>query len=112
GDNSEPSNFDYRLDNVHAARALRTIEQELAGRPTPEGLANLINLYALAGKADKAEKAASESLGKWPDHPARLRAASDAAERAGEAQAKRRYVERLMQLEPKGGTEEASRSGA
>ena len=112
GDNSEPSNFDYRLDNVHAARALRTIEQELAGRPTPEGLANLINLYALAGKADKAEKVASESLAKWPDHPALLSAASDAAERRGDAQAKRRYVERLMQLEPKGGTEEASRSGA
>jgi len=72
GDNSEPSNRAYSLDNPHAARALSMMEAQLDRTPTPEGIANLVNLYITVGDHAQAESLAHDSLEKWPDNPALL----------------------------------------
>jgi Methyltransferase domain len=100
GDNDEPSNFDYRLDNPHAVRARRLIELELARAPTPEGYANLIDLLSYGGDFAAAGQRTAEALTRWPDHPALLASAADGALRAGEADAFAACMERLMRLEP------------
>lgn len=100
GDNREPSNFDYRLDNPHAARALRVIERELAREPTPAGFANLIDTLTLARDFESAGKRAAEALARWPDHPGVLMAAANTAYRAGQADEFDGYAERLTRLEP------------
>ena len=68
GDNTEPSNYDYRLDNIHAARALRTIQDELKRSPTAAGYANLIDFYRYARNLPEAWAVANDALTKWPDH--------------------------------------------
>jgi hypothetical protein len=100
GDNREPSNFNYRLDNPHAARALQVIERELARDPTPAGLANLIDTLTLARDFASARNRAAEALARWPDHPGVLMAAANAAYRAGHADEFDGYAERLTRLEP------------
>jgi hypothetical protein len=103
GDNTEPSNHDYRVDNVHAARALRTIEQEMMRAPTPAGCANLIQLYAVAGDRTNARIWLTESLAKWPHHPALLYAAYNVAVISGDTALKLEYVRKLAAIEPDNG---------
>jgi hypothetical protein len=75
GDNGEPSNHGYSLDNPHAARAVRMMEAELARAPTAEGIANLAQLYLVVDQHARAHALIHDALGKWPDHPALLLAA-------------------------------------
>jgi hypothetical protein len=103
GDNSEPSNFDFRLDNVHAARALRTIEDELARVPTPAGYANLIDMHMRARSLRDAWNLLEEALARWPDHPAVLFAAYSAALRSGNRTLELGFLRRLAALEPDNG---------
>jgi demethylmacrocin O-methyltransferase len=100
GDNNEPSSHDYRLDNPHAARAVRMIEGELAHTPTPEGFANLAEVLARGARYAEAETLIAESLAKWPEHPALLAVGVKAAEMRGDDRARLGYLERLAKLEP------------
>jgi hypothetical protein len=100
GDNSAPSNFNYQLDNPHAANALRMLEAELARAPTPEVYGNLIDVLAHGGDHARALQLVADALAKWPDHPAVLSAASNAAVMRGDMRAKLAYVERFVRLEP------------
>src|SRR5258708_4797994 len=72
GDNSEPSNHAYRLDNPHAEHAVRTIEQELARAPTPEGIANLADVLNAAQQYSRAENILADALARWPANSALL----------------------------------------
>jgi hypothetical protein len=99
GDNSEPSNFDYRLDNPHAMHALRTIEGELKRHPTPEGIANLVTVYTIGRHHAEAMELAEEALAKWPDNPTLLFAAMNAAGAGGNHAKKLDYARRLAQSE-------------
>lgn len=99
GDNTEPSNFDYRLDNVHAARALRMIKHELKRSPTAAGYANLIFLYLGAHNLPEAWAVMNEALGKWPDHSGLLHAAFAAAVQSGDDGRKLDFLRRLAALD-------------
>jgi hypothetical protein len=100
GDNSEPSNANYKPDQADAVRALRLIEQELEQSPTPEGFANLINIYCIGRNCSKAMAVARDALGKWPDNPTLLLAAFHVAAACKELREKLSYIERLCQIEP------------
>ena len=97
--NTEPSNFDYRLDNVHAAHALRTIKHELKQSPTAEGYANLIDLYLCANNLPEALAMVHEALEKWPHHSGVLAAAYTAAVQSGNVQHKLDFLRRLVALD-------------
>jgi hypothetical protein len=99
GDNTEPSNFDYQLNNKHAARAVRSIERELERSPTPEGFANLINVYVGARDYPKALACVDKAMAQWRNHPMILDSAFRAAASAGELDRKLEYVRRLAQQE-------------
>lgn len=100
GDNDEPSTGNYELSNPDAARAVRLMEQELERSPTPNGIANLISVCCLGKDYPKAMTLARDALAKWPDNPALLLAAFNAAAGCNELQSKLDYVERLHRLEP------------
>lgn len=99
GDNTEPSNFDYQLNNKHAARAVRIIERELERSPTPQGFANLINVYVGARDYPKALACVDKAMARWRNHPMILDSASRAATSAGELDRRLDYVRRLAQQE-------------
>jgi len=99
GDNTEPSNYDYRLDNIHAARALRTIQDELKRSPTAAGYANLIDFYRYARNLPEAWAVANDALTKWPDHSGVLVAALNIAEQSGDAGRKLDLLRRLAALD-------------
>ena len=99
GDNDEPSNCDYHLDNVHAARALRIIQRELKRSPTAAGYANLIDVYREAHRLTEAWAIAIESLAKWPDHSDLLYAAFMLAEKSGDAVRRLGFLRRLAALD-------------
>ncbi len=99
GDNTEPSSFDYQLDNVHAAHALHTIKHELKQSPTAEGYANLIDLYLNAHSLPEAWAVVNEALGKWPHHSGVLAAAYKAAVQSGNARHKLDFLRRLVALD-------------
>ena len=100
GDNTEPSNFDYSLDNPHAARALRWIEQELDRAPTAQGFANLIDAYSYGRSFAKAEVLCRQALSKWPDNAPLLTAAFKNAEKSGDLPGMLAYIESLVQSDP------------
>lgn len=100
GDNTEPSNAAFPPGDAHAERALAMMARELARAPTPEGIANLVNVYALAGHHAQAASSASDGLARWPDNPALLLAALGVAERRQDVPGQLRHVERLLRLEP------------
>jgi hypothetical protein len=62
GDNTEPSNHRFRLDNPHAARALRMMEAQLSQRPTAAGIANMVQVMAVGGNVAGAWTALTEAL--------------------------------------------------
>jgi len=100
GDNTEPSNFAFRFDNVHAARALRTIREELARAPTPAGYANLIDMHLRARSLREAWNLLEEALAKWPDEPIVLYAAYSASMQSGNRALELEFLRRLAAAEP------------
>lgn len=100
GNNDEPSNYAYDLNNARAATALRLMERELEGEPTVEGLANLSNLYLVGGNVAKAKEVAERALSIWPENAIALMAAYFVAKRQNNTTAKVNYLERILQIEP------------
>jgi hypothetical protein len=100
GDNSEPSNFDFRLDNVHAARAVRTIRDELARAPTPVGYANLIDMHMRGRSQRDAWNLLEEALARWPGEPVVLFAAYRASLQSRNLPLAVEFLRRLAALEP------------
>jgi hypothetical protein len=103
GDNTEPSNFDLRLDNVHAARALRTIKGELVRAPTPAVYASLIDIQLRARNMREVWALVEEALGKWPGEPVVLFAAYTSAMQSGNRPLELEFLRRLAALEPDNG---------
>jgi len=99
GDNGEPSNHAYNPNNPHAARAIAIIEEELEKEPTPEGTANLIEIYCRSGNPTKATALADEALAKWPDNPMVAMAAFNIAPLT-KTPMRIDYIERFLRLEP------------
>jgi cephalosporin hydroxylase len=100
GDNSEPSNFAFRPDNVHAARALGMIKDELARAPTPAGYANLIDIHIRGGNLRDAWKALEQALARWPGEPVVLHAAFSASLQSGNPPLALEFLRQLATLEP------------
>jgi demethylmacrocin O-methyltransferase len=100
GDNTEPSNFDFRLDNAHAARAVRTIKDELERTPTPAGYANLIDVHMRARDVRDAWSLLEEALVRWPHEPVVLFAAYRASKQSGNRTLELEFLRRLAALEP------------
>jgi hypothetical protein len=100
GDNTEPSNHHFRLDNPHAARALRLIETELNQRPTAAGAANMIQVQAVAGNFAQAWAMLDAALEKWPDHPMLLYAGYNSASVSNDQPRKFKFLQALAALEP------------
>jgi predicted O-methyltransferase YrrM len=103
GDNTEPSSFDLRLDNDHAARALRTIKGELVRTPTPAVYANLIDIQLRARNLRDAWVLVEEALARWPDEPTVLYAAYNSAIKSGRRALELEFLRRLVALEPDNG---------
>jgi hypothetical protein len=99
GDNGEPSNFAYDLNNPYAADAVKNIEQQLESAPTAEGLANLSDLYLTGGNLIRAKEVADKALSLWPTNVAAIMAAYTAAARRGDLPATIDYLERIIQIE-------------
>jgi Methyltransferase domain len=100
GDNSEPSNIAYDMNNPHAARAVKVIEQELSRAPTAEGMANLSDLYLCGGNLPRATKIVGEAVSRWPTNSTVLWAAYLVATQQNDMPARQQYLDRLLQLEP------------
>ena len=100
GDNCEPSDFAYDLNNPHAVSAVKMIEQELESSPTAEGMANLIDVYLRWGNLVRAKEIADRALSLWPANVRALVAAYSAAMRRKDTPAKLNYLERILQIEP------------
>jgi hypothetical protein len=100
GDNTEPSIFDLRLDNVHAARALRTIKGELVRAPTPAVYSNLIDIQLRARNLRDVWILVEEALARWPADPAVLHAAYNCAMKTGNRTLELEFLRRLAALEP------------
>jgi len=100
GDNHEPSNFAYDLNNPCAIKAVQTIEQELERTPTAAGMANLVDLYLHGGNPARAKEIADRALAQWPADSALLAAAHRVATQRGDTATKIDCLERLLQIEP------------
>jgi hypothetical protein len=100
GDNSEPSNAAYDMDNPHAAKAVKAIERQLQSAPTAEGMANLSVLYHAGGNLAKAKEIASEAVSRWPTNSTALMAAYAIAVEENDISARKQYLDRLLQIEP------------
>jgi hypothetical protein len=100
GDNSEPSNFAYDLNNPYAVRAVKVIEQQLENTPTAEGMANLSDLYLRGGNLARAKAIADEAAARWPTNPTALMAAYAVAMRRNDTPAGIKYLDRILQIEP------------
>ena len=100
GDNREPSNGAYDLDNPHAADTIKIIEQELDRAPTAEGLANLSQLYLTGRNLEKAKEIAEKTVALWPTNPTAVMTAYMVAKQGKDAPAAIDYLTRLLQIEP------------
>jgi hypothetical protein len=100
GDNGEPSNFAYDLNNPYAAVAVKTIEQQLESEPTAEGLANLSDLYVTGGNLIRAKEVADRALSLWPRSASAIMAAYTVADRRGDLPATIDYLKRILEVEP------------
>jgi hypothetical protein len=103
GDNTEPSNHRFRLDNPHAARALRVIATEMSERPTAAGTANMVQVMAVAGNVAQAWALLADALAKWPGDPALLYAGYNIASISNNIARKLEYLNRLAENEPDNG---------
>jgi hypothetical protein len=100
GDNGEPSNFAYDLENPYAAHALKTMQRQLERSPTADGLANVAELFLRSGDLVKAREAAEKALSLQPTNVAALIAACSAARQRGDAPDLIGYLERILKNEP------------
>jgi hypothetical protein len=100
GDNTEPSNHRFRLDNPHAARALGLIEAEMQQRPTASGFANLTQIHAVAGNVAQAWTVLDAALKEWPDHPMLLYAGYNVASISKDQPRKVGFLQALAAREP------------
>jgi hypothetical protein len=100
GDNSEPSNGNYDPTNVHAVRALRLITRELERSPTPEGFANLLDIYIMTNNLKRAAIVLEESLARWPDHSVLLSRAAMISGACGDERGRLAFIQRLVEKEP------------
>lgn len=100
GDNTEPSNHRFRLDNRHAARALHLIETEMNQRPTAGGVANWIQVQAVAGNAAQAWTMLDAALAKWPEHPTLLYAGYTVASITNDQPRRIKFLQALAGREP------------
>jgi hypothetical protein len=100
GDNREPSNFAYDLNNPYAQAAVAVIEHEMQIAPTAEGLANLIDVYVRGGNLNKATEIGERAVALWPRNGTALMAAYLSAKLQGNTRAKIDYLERILQIEP------------
>lgn len=100
GENCEPSNAAYDLNNPAAAEAVKIIEAELERTPTAEGMANLVDVYLKGGNLARAKDIADGALVRWPTNSSALMAAYSVANRRKDTAAKIGYLERLLQVEP------------
>ncbi len=100
GDNTEPSNHRFRLDNPHAARALRVIEAEMSQRPTAAGTANMVQIVAVGGNVARAWTLLADALAKWPDDASLLYAGFNIATISNNIPRKLEYLNRLAEREP------------
>ncbi|HTV37324.1 MAG TPA: class I SAM-dependent methyltransferase [Xanthobacteraceae bacterium] len=111
GDNSEPSNFAYDIGNPHAAMAVKAMESQLQNAPTAEGMANLSGLYCLGGNLARAKEVAAEAASRWPTNSTALMAAYAVAVRQKDVAAERKYLDRLLQIEPDNAALQQARAG-
>jgi hypothetical protein len=100
GDNGEPSNFAYDLNNPRAIEAAKLIERELERAPTAEGMANLLDLYVTGGNLIKASGLTDKVLSLWDANAAVLMAAYRVAEKTNDTARRLDCLERLVRLEP------------
>ena len=101
GDNTEPSNHRFRLDNPHAARALRMIEAR--DEPKADGRGHRQHgsgSWRSAGTVARAWTMLAEALAKWPDDPSLLYAGFNIATISNNIPRKLEYVNRLAEREP------------
>jgi hypothetical protein len=99
GENCEPSNFAYDLNNPHAAKAVKSIEEELDKAPTPEGMANLVDVYLRGRDPVRAKEIADKALLLWPENLALLLGAYGVAKERNDLPAQIGYLERILQIE-------------
>jgi tetratricopeptide (TPR) repeat protein len=99
GENREPSNFAYDLNNPHAAKAVKIIEQELDKAPTPEGMANLVDVYLSGRDSARAKEIADKALSLWPENPTVLLGAYNVAKERKDISAQIGYLERVLRIE-------------
>jgi hypothetical protein len=100
GDNDEPSSQGYRVDNPHAARAIKAIEQQLESEPTPEGIANLVTIHTKISEFAKAHALLGDALRRWPRNATLLNAAYALALSARDQRRSVELLQRLFELEP------------
>jgi tetratricopeptide (TPR) repeat protein len=99
GKNCEPSNFAYDLNNPHAATAVKIIEEELDKAPTPEGMANLVDVYLSGRDPARAKEIADKALSLWPENPTLLFGAYRVAKERKDLPAQIGYLERVLRIE-------------
>ena len=99
GENCEPSNFAYDLSNPHAAKAVKIIEQELEKAPTPEGMANLVDVYLRGRDPARAKETADKAMSLWPENPTVLLGAYSVAKAQKDISAQIDYLERVLRIE-------------
>jgi tetratricopeptide (TPR) repeat protein len=99
GENCEPSNFAYDLNNPHAAKAVKSIEKELDKMPTPEGMTNLVDVYLSGRDPARAKEIADNALSLWPENPTVLLGAYRVAKVRKDIPAQIGYLERVLRVE-------------
>lgn len=99
GENCEPSNAAYDLNNAAAGDAVQIIEEELERTPTAAGMANLADVYLKGGNLVRAKEVADRALAQWPTDSSALMAAYNVANRRKDTAAKIGYLERILQVE-------------
>ena len=99
GENCEPSNFAYDLNNPHAAKAVKSIEKELDKMPTPEGMTNLVDVYLSGRDPARAKEIADKALSLWPENPTLLLGAYRVAKERKDLPAQIGYLERVLRIE-------------
>lgn len=100
GENCEPSNAAYELNNPAAIDAVKIIEEELERAPTAAGMANLADVYLKGGNLVRAKDIADRALAQWPTDTSALMVAYSVANRRKDTAAKIGYLERMLHIEP------------
>ncbi len=100
GDNREPSDWAYDLNNPYAQAAITMIEREMESAPTAEGLANLIEVYLSGRNLHKAAQLLDRAMSIWPKNGYVLWAGLQIAKRERNTKAIIDYLGRILEIEP------------